>query len=168
MASAIPPDDLPLWQRVGRGRSFEFEATDEEISRWLAEGLPDEEAPYLIAGADRVKLGRRYSWEPFTYPLSEFQQCVDDRAGAWRNLFIWSLPLTPDLELQPGTNVDDTCSVNGLIVVQRQLNQISPAIGITHRVQHVETGEVRHHEGYDRVFGRLRAFIRKRERERAA
>jgi hypothetical protein len=166
--NAIRPDELPLWTRVGRGRSFEFSASDEEIARWLAEGLPDEEAPYLIAGADRIKVGRYYSWEPFTYRIDEFRRCVDDRAGAWRNLFIWSLALTPDLQLLPGTNVDATCAVNGLVLVQRRLGQELPNIGITHRVQHIETGEVRHHEAYDRVFGRLRAFIRKKERERAA
>jgi hypothetical protein len=166
VASAIQPEELRFWQRVGRGRSFEFEASDEEIGRWLAEGVPAEDSPYLIVGADRVKVGRRYSWEPFTYHLSDLKRCFDERADGSPNLFIWSLVLTPDLSLHPGTNVDATCSVNGLVLVQRQIGRTSPRIAVTQRVQHVETGEVRQHEEYARVFDRLRAFIRKRKRER--
>ena len=160
----IQPSEVSNWFRVGRGRSFQFDASDEEIARWLLAALPTGQGPYVVVGSSSVPVGHKHSWEPFTYPLLDIERCFAERDSP--NLFVWSLSLTPGLHLEPGPNIQSTCAANGLILVQHRLPRMSPSIGLTHRVADEDSGKVLYHEAYDRMFQRLRRYIRSQLQKR--
>ena len=164
------------WFRLGRGKSLQFFATDEEVQQWLNEALPSEYAPYFLVSTDLVKEGKDYVQSPFQCDIADFLKCQREKAAKRRiNFWIWSKILTPDLSLRHGTWVTAALSLNGLVHLQHgsifapqkgadpahTLYRDVSSIGLVHRVQHVETGEIRVYEDYLRVFEKLRRRIKK-------
>ena len=157
---AIQPPELALWHRVGRGRSSEFDVSDEDIAQCVAEALLPERAPYTVVAADRVQIGRFYSWSAATFPPDELRRYWSDREAPWRSLWVWSLELTPDLALRPGANIDALCSLNGLVLLQPRLKTMLPRIAVSPRVANQHTQEIRTYDDYVRIFDALRRCIK--------
>lgn len=166
-------EDPKNWMRVGRGRELQFFATDEDVQRWLTEALPQQFAPYLLAGVDKIKEGRSYSDRPFQCSAPELLPCIK-RDGSPRSLFwLASLGLTPELQPERAVNLSAYYSFNGLILLNhgslvidyrdpaRRLHRPASRITIGERVRHVETGEERFQEGYALIFQALHQHIRR-------
>lgn len=167
---------LAQWQRVGRGRSLQFFATDEEVQAWLNHALPEEFAPYVLVGVDKIKQSRfKYVDEPFQCDVSALSACMSGPVGRRSDFWICSKVLTPELLLRRGIWQQRLFSSNGLVDLAhgmmvkvrnprdpaQPLEQYASAVGIVDKIQNLETGEVRQYEGYLRIYQALRKVIRK-------
>lgn len=159
-------DDPDRWYRVGRGRRFEFFATDEETQAWLLEALPEAFGPYQLVGYEIVKGEDRYTREPLSVELPDFRSFVADHPPGICDLFMRSYKLTPSLAPKPGVSIDVLCSLNGLVNIQhdgpRTRPYLSPSsISIVTRVRSFDTDEEVVHSDYEKVYNALARRIRR-------
>jgi hypothetical protein len=171
--SIINIENLDRWERVGRGRTLQFFATDEEVQGWLVHALPPEYAPYHLVGVDIVKEDRLYVEQPFMCEISALLQCMQGLEEPRYDFWIWSEILTSTLPLQGGAWLTKFFSFNGLINLQhgsmirdysdpsRRICRAASSIGLVDRVRNLDTGEERHHEGYLRIYKALHKTIKK-------
>lgn len=157
--------DTSTWHRAGRGSELQFYATDEEVQRYLLEGLPGEHGGYALVGADKVLDDGAYVDRPFEYPITELAACMSGGDGYRTNLWIWPRALVPALRLSDEARVDRMCSLAGLILLQHGFvhkgERDASCIGIVDRVRHVDTGEVVRHVAQRRVYDALASRIRR-------
>jgi hypothetical protein len=167
-------EDLDNWNRIGRGRTLQFFATDDEVQHWLKTALPPEYAPYTLVGTDKVRVDRRrYIDQPFRCELVELVQCMHAIQTPRYNFWILSEVLTPGLLLEPRPGVDRILSFNGLILLQhglmlkdyrdpiQSIKQDASSIGIVDRVVNLKTGEERFYEDYSKIYEQLHKTISK-------
>jgi len=166
-------EDVDSWFRLGRGHSFEFYATDNEVQEWLLTILSAEYAPYRLVGEDSIKEGKVYVQHPFSCEVAEFLRCRQAAGELCTQFWLLSTVLTPELPLQPGAWLTAMYSYNGLINLQhgwmqrepvhrtRPLAKTASSIGLVDRVYHRDTNEVRQHEAYLRLFNAMKRAIRK-------
>ena len=154
--------DFTGWYRVGQGRSFQFDATDQEIAEWLVKTLPNEFAPYvvfreewvhpkLIVHESRIEdLGRSFS--------------QDRSARHW----IKSERLSPGLKPDDISVPNDLgqLSFSGLISIRlgedRNGRREGADLGMIDRIRHERTGEELRQTDYLKIFERLRRSAHKR------
>lgn len=168
-----PIYDVNEWRRLGRGRDFQFFATDDEVQDWLLNCLPQEFGPYSLIGADLVKEGKIYVEQAFEFDISELKKAIYEQDEPRWQYWIISKVLTPELNLVKGTNITRILSFNGLILLHhgsnirhygldiKKLYRAASSIGIVDKVINDATGEVRHHEEYLCIFNSLKRLIKK-------
>ncbi len=155
-------DDFTGWHRAGRGRSFQFYATDDEIAEWLLEMLQADFAPYVVFREKRV--GSR---------LVVHERNLDDIERSFaddRNTRHWikSAVLSPGLHPEDISAPNDVgkLSFNGLIAVRLGADwkgrREAAELALIDRVRNDETAEERRRSDYLRIFERLRRSLRKR------
>lgn len=157
--------DLDNWKRVGGGRTLEFFATDAEVQRWLLDCIPQEYLPCRLVGADLIQRGPRYIEKPFVCEFDELQR-LPSAPGTPRNkFFIWSETLTPDLFDASPESFSTYCSLNGLIVLQygriRHHLREALALMIVDRVRNQQTGVIREHLEYRRIYNSLARCVKR-------
>lgn len=170
-AVTLNPD---VWTRTGRGRSFQFFASDGELQHLLDTVLPSEFEPYQLVGADKVREDGAFVELPFAEAVRRFHECCIAAPNARFTVWIHSRSITPELVLRRGSAVEATCAVNGLVLVQHGtiarnyqtgvVGRDPTRLGVVHRVVHSKTGEVKSHESYARVFDALRRAVRRQLR----
>lgn len=151
------------WMRIGRGRSLQFFATDEEVETWLRSSLPVEYGPFRLVDAQGSLRGRsgvkRVIWD-----VSEFLEQLGSY-GSSTIVHIWSEALTPNLLSEVVDDFSAACSLSGLPSLDhgyvRKGMQESSSLAMVERIQNKETGEIREHSGYRKVYNRLSRAIKK-------
>jgi hypothetical protein len=165
MADTQPVYDIAHWDRVGRGKTLQFIATDEEVRAWLLESLPAEYQPYFLVGMDLVKEARKkYLRVPFRFPLANISQCLDDPGNRRHQFWILSERISPSLRFRKGDPIDAICSINGLVEVYHGFTYKDGRrgeswIGIVDRVRRVITKEIRRHDSYLKIYSALKSTI---------
>lgn len=148
------------WFKAG-GRELQFFALDEEVDRWLAEGLPKEYWPYELLTFDLVQVERRKYRE-------RRMRCEDLSVSRYRqegrdSLWLISRRLSPRLLASVNTSAE--CSLSGLISIQPGVGLRSglqsSRISIVSRVWHKTTGEISEHGDYLKIFRTLSRRIKK-------
>ncbi len=165
--------ELNNWLRWGRGHSFLFVATDDEVKHWLLSSLTPQYAPCLMVTSSMVKEDKVFTEIPVygqMNELDEFMHTVRNTGKFW----IWSQQLSRDLRIEPHTQIAAQLSLNGLILIQhgRKLRDLTTpdqeiaiapsSLGIVDRVQNVKSGEVRHYDAYLHIFTVLKRELKKR------
>jgi hypothetical protein len=154
--------DFTGWNRVGRGRSFQFYALDDEVAELLVNTLPADFAPYVVF---------REQWAHPRFVVHE--RAIDDIARSFaedRDARHW---IKSDV-LSPALLSDDISvpsdlgklSFSGLISVRLGTDwhgrREDTDLGLIDRIRHDETGEERRQPEYLSIFERLRRSMRKR------
>jgi hypothetical protein len=156
--------DVQHWVRVGRGRSLQFFATDEEVQSWLCH-LPEKYKPYYIVGFDRVKAERTYVDQFFRCEMSALLECMNAREPKRWNFWIQSEAITPDIERGYEGWLDLLFTRNGLVHLQhgmiRKDRRDASSVGIVDKVRNLNTGALQEHQEYLEVFYALRKLIKK-------
>ncbi len=150
------------WLRAGRGRSFQFYATDEEVLQVLRTCLPEALGPYSLIGSYVVTSGHR--------PVHHFISATPDefltvRAnGVWQ-FFLRSWQLTPRLDLPADETLNACLSLHGMVNIQQgrilKGHWQYSNIGMANRVQHTVTHQLVVHQSYERLFTTLKRAIDK-------
>lgn len=148
------------WIRVGRGSELQFFALDDELDRWIAEGLPREFAPYCLLASDMVEVEHRRYEERLS--LCETLSVAHSREGTERsNFWIASQHLSPDLPDSFRSPRD--CSINGLILVQQWQTRGARDIGriaVTPKIRQILSGNIVEHKEYVKIFRALAKRIK--------
>ena len=162
----IASDD---WFRCGRGHSFSFYATPEEIQPLVFEAIDSTFDDYYICGTHSKKIENTRNFEQigFFYPIKEIVQCLHDHESSLNfNLGVESL--TPKNELI-GLNSDALMSLNGLVLLQyitkpNPINsRIRPSrIGIVSKVYNKTTNEIVSHDACFQIYNKLKKVFRKK------
>ncbi len=161
---------LDVWQRIGRGRSFEFVATDQEILAWLISCLPVDFAPYTLVSTNMVQQGKSFVERTSPDQVDRFLELKGEGKDSVTEFWIWSQSLTPDLELKSHATVTRQLAFNGLIrlshgrrltdytLPERPIAVWPSDLVMVDRVLNSLTGELRHYDDYLRIY---RALVRK-------
>lgn len=165
------------WRRLGRGKTLEFFATDDEVRQWLMH-LPAEFRPYKLIGYDLVEVSkRRFVPQQWEFELSDFPGCMQGPREMRWEFGIWSAKLSP----KPATTVDRSAKSppHNLVLLQHggflklpwldlKLSQkdvrrrVESSIGIVDRIINDKTGEVVVFKEYLEIFNSLRKEIEKK------
>jgi hypothetical protein len=154
--------DFTGWNRVGRGRSLQFYATDDEMAEWLVETLPTEFAPYLVFREEWAHPKLVVHESRIEDIARSFSQ--DRRARHW----IKSDLLSPTLHADDISVPNDLAklSFSGLISIRpgddRNGRREDADLGMIDRIRNERTGEERRQPNYLKIFERLRRSMRKR------
>jgi hypothetical protein len=161
--------DIDNWQRVGRGRTIQFYATDEEVYSWFIDYLPAEYGPYYVVASIKGKDRHSALKEPARVPLSALIDLMRDSKNLSFNYWIGAEKLTPDLPLDQ--DIDAMCSYNGLVLLQHGLilrNHLDHSttecrdvsrIAVTSRVKSLSSGELREHAEYLKIYNRVHRVV---------
>jgi hypothetical protein len=156
--------DVERWQRMGRGRTLQFFATDDEVQSWLS-SLPERYEPYLLMGVDKVRAGSNYVDLPFHCRIEEFLECSKAGDGNRWEFWILSEAITPGLVALHQGRLGVLYSYSGLVRLVHGLTlrdcRDASSIGIVDKVINLDTGEVRQHAEYLEIFNTLRKTIKK-------
>lgn len=148
------------WERV-EGRELQFFALDEELDRWIAEGLPNEFWPYELLTCDMVKVGHReYEERAAKCDGLSVSLC---RTGTDRFSF-WIRSRRLSAELLRSAQQRRDWSLNGLILVQHGFQhrgkRDASRIVIIPKIRNTTTGEVVDHTQHLKVFRALSRRIK--------
>ncbi|OQW92274.1 MAG: hypothetical protein BWK78_02175 [Thiotrichaceae bacterium IS1] len=164
MSSII--SETQQWLREGRGKTFQFFATSEEMVEILGTALPVQFAPYSIFGTFLVKEGKFYKHDYLSGPITDFP--LFRARGIWQ-FFIQSQVLSSELLITPGSNIDHLCVANGLINLQQgSLAKSLPNethIGLVDKVRNTVTGELRQHADYLKIFNAIKQAVQKQPQQ---
>ncbi len=153
--------NLEDWIRAGRGKSFQFFATDQEVAHLLQISLPSEYRPYSIVSYEIVREGNNYMQIPIFCEMHDFLKIR--KTGLWQ-FFIRSHLLTPTLPVNRGESVLGVCATNGLVNLQQgcvlKKKFCESSIGVVDKISNKHTGEVIHHTEYANAFNTLKKAIR--------
>ncbi len=149
--------DSSVWQRVGRGRSQNFDLSAEAIQELLQTALPDVYQPYFLLIFSMVKKGPVYTPQCEQVGFEQFAEYAE--RGRW-NFNLGSHVLTPALAREPIFELPQAIlSTNGLINVQCGLKTKRgaeiPAFGLVDKVANVETYDVVEHTEYLAIYRKL-------------
>jgi hypothetical protein len=147
------------WDRSGRGKMIQFFATDEEVRRWLAEGLDPLYAPYFVTFTAEQNRGGTQSIN-----LDPFLRAKDAFKGAHR-FWIGSQSLSGKLrELPLPSPWEPLFAVNGLLLLSHGdvFNERfdSSALAISDRFRNESSGELLKHDDYLQIYRGLEKRIR--------
>ena len=166
---AVPPPARWLfdpwnWKPAGRGRDFQFFATDEDIVELFAEALPEEYGPYSLLVRYAGPQGNVYREVVSRHAVPEFAQLREQGPELFR---VQSHAITGDVDFSGAQKLDALIGVNGLLHIHHgnrsnKLGWLPSHLGIVHRIVQQFTGEQHDHREYDRIFGFLKRAIQKR------
>jgi hypothetical protein len=156
--SSINPD---VWVRHGRGKVVHFKASDDEVICALNSALPHEYAPYVLLASSLRKVEKKYRSNCEVISFDDIPRLV--REGVWQYV-ICSLRLTRLPDFTQLDFADGWLATNGLINLQHgRIGKKGPApssFGIVDKVRNVESGEIRTHRDYLKVYKALTRLIK--------
>lgn len=152
------------WISAGRGRDFQFFATDEDIFEILAEALPGELGPYSLLVTYLERHGKLYREIVRRRQVPDF---ADLRKEGQYLFNIESHAITGDVDFSGAQKLHALIGVNGLMHLRHgdrseKLGWLPSHLGLVHSIVQQFTGERHEHREYDRIFGSLKRAIRKR------
>jgi hypothetical protein len=152
--------DVDSWDRKGRGKSFQFFATDCELAEVLGYSLPARFAPYSLMAVKKEMLEGRFVQRPIHFEIDDFLE--QRRKGAWR-FFLRSHVLTPELHVPEGIPIDRLFAFNGFLNVfhgAMHRGRISASVvGVVDRITHRATQQTIHHKHYVEIFQSVKSGI---------
>ena len=170
---AMPPPapwlyDPYNWTGVGRGRDFQFFATDEDIMEILSDALPEEFGPYALLAPYPEVHGKGYREAVRRRAVSDFAGL---RAEGFELFQIESHAITGEVDFSGVQQLGVLLAVNGLLRLHhgdcsKKLGWLPSHLGLLHRIVQQFSGEHHEHREYDRIFGCLKRAVRKRLRYR--
>ena len=157
------------WRRLGRGRGLDFYATDDEVQRWLIEGLPAHSAPYTLVTIKTTGYRETYLEQGVEFGIEELKKAMYELDKVRWQYWIRSKMITPELELSPNRRLTWVLSFSGLVELQHGLynknrwveGRDASSIGIVDRVINDATGAMIEHKGYLKIFNALRKRVKK-------
>jgi len=156
--SSIDPE---VWVRHGRGKGVHFRASDDDVTRALKSALPKEYAPYVLIASILRKVGAKYRSNCEVIGFDDIPRLRQE--GVWQ-YFIGSLRLTRLSDFAQIDFADRWLATNGLIDLQHgRIGKKGPepsSFGIVDRVRNTETGEIRTHRDYLKVYEALARLIK--------
>lgn len=149
------------WERTGRGSTYQFFATDDDLLEILRSGLSDALGPYSLL-AEGVRRGPTQQGVRQVAPEKVLSLCSFEAQESETNVFVASHILTG--ANLPQWFLDDlqrACAINGLVVIQHGFvnwNGVRgpTAFGVASKIRNVMDGQIHAHEGYRRIFEALR------------
>jgi len=152
--------DVDSWDRKGRGKSFQFFATDAEVAEVLGCSLPAKFAPYSLMAVKKEKLEGRFVQRPVHLEIPDFLE--QRRKGTWR-FFLRSHALTPELHLPEGIPIDRLFAFNGLMNVfhgvMHRGRLSASVVGVVDRITNRATQQTIHHKHYVEIFQSVKSGI---------
>ena len=146
-------EDLINWQRLGRGKSFEFYMLREEVFEVLRGALPKEFSPYTIIGTTPKLVNGVHLQEAIEVDVKDLYKLHSE--SMWQ-FFVRSKPLTDFVNLQPRENLDGYFGVHGFILLQQGLamkgRYAASRLALMNKVEHKQTGEVIDHSDYFKIY----------------
>lgn len=156
--------EIDSWSRVG-GRELQFIATDEDVHRWLSEGLPDEYKPYELIGLDVDQMTKsNHRAMVFAFPTDDFLSSRANASGR-SNFWISSRQKNGGLERDNGPWYTKYYSFNGLIQLTHggmrgDKKEIS-RIAVVDKVRNLISNEIRESKSSAKIFRALKRRIQR-------
>lgn len=152
------------WKPAGRGRDFQFFATDEDIVELFAEALPEEYGPYSLLVPYVEPHSNAYREVVSRYSMLEF---IHQREEGQELFQIQSHAITGNVDFSGAQKLRALIGVNGLLYLHHgnrsnKLGWLPSHLGIVHRIVQQFTGERHEHCEYDRIFGCLKRAAQER------
>lgn len=149
------------WERVGRGLTLQFFATDDEVQRWLS--LIDAEfGGCFLFGDEEIRNGHHYEQKRYVLAATQWMDAHKRAAGRMTSYAVGSTSLSPHLLLRESDTAMGALATAGFVLLDhgfmREGAQESSAIALVDRVRDSSTGSVRRSD-YLPMFRRLRALI---------
>ena len=157
------------WFRCGRGHSFSFYATPEEIQPLVFEAIDSTFDDYYICGthSKNIENTRNFEQVGFFYPIKEIVQCLHDNKSNL-NFCIGFEDLTPSKDIV-ALNSSAFMSLNGLVLLQyfttpnAKTSRIPASnIGIVSKIYNRTTDEIVSHDAYFQIYNKLKKVFRKK------
>ena len=150
------------WSKIGRGRIFDFYATDEEMVQFLRKSLEREESSFSLIWVDLPFYGnvqKRIGRE------SPIEDLVKLKEIGVRQFFLNSSGSANFLEVDVSAADTSNWSLSGLPIIYQGLGSRGPlnfsSIGIVERIGKIGSDEELHHEEYARIFRKIKSHIKK-------
>jgi hypothetical protein len=162
-ARDVPTSNLNphVWIRYGRGKGVHFRANDDDIVRALTSGLPQGYAPYVLLATSLRKVGNKYESNCEVTNFDDIPRFRQE--GVW-NYFLGSLRLTALPNFDQLDSAGRWLATNGLINLQHGRTGkkgLEPSsVGIVDKVRNTESGEIRTHSDYLKIYKGLAKLIR--------
>ncbi|RKZ78401.1 MAG: hypothetical protein DRR19_26475 [Candidatus Parabeggiatoa sp. nov. 1] len=167
MTTNTEPSNLPHildtedWIKQGRGKTFQFIATDEEIMATLQSSLPSQFTPYSIWGTVMTEEGKPDKHVCLCSPLEDFLQL---RQQGLSQFFIQSDILSDSLPKEASPHLDRLLAVNGLVSLQ--LGRVSKGtlsqsnLGVIDTLKNAKTGKLLKHQDSIKIFNAFKKGLR--------
>ncbi len=165
---AFPFKEIRQWYICGRGRCYEYLASDAEIASILQEYLLPEYGPYRVVRIqERLRIGKRTVGVVLDdRPIESVADMFVDRKEHYERFYIYSKTLAPGLDIQPTPDFNTYCCYHGALRITQSPRSQSGLIGSSH-MSLVEwagnefTGGVRHNQIAFKLYNRIKRQIRK-------
>jgi hypothetical protein len=149
------------WRRAARGKAVEVELSANELSDLLVQQQERLKADWALVACNRTRQGISYRRTSVALTLQELAPFVE--RGYWQ-FFLWSPSITPVLaSYLPRGQSESTLSLCGLVNIQcgrrTRRGVAKTALSIVDKIQSSDSGEVRNHAEYAKIYRTIRLAV---------